>query len=87
MQTNTYFSHQKNAVSFTFAVDFAEEKQLVHVGIKAERRHSDLFKLFRGNPAVLKKRRFNQFLPPLRILPHKHESLQHQKRSMIVKVR
>jgi hypothetical protein len=26
-------------------------------------------------------------LPPLRILPHKHESLQHQKRSMIVKVR
>jgi hypothetical protein len=46
-----YFSHQKNTVSCTFAVDFAEEKQLVHVGIKAARRHSDLFKLFRGNPA------------------------------------
>jgi hypothetical protein len=81
------FSHQKNADSCTFAVDFAEEQQLVHVGIKAEGRQPDLFKLFRGNPAVLEKGRFNHFLPPLRVLPHKHESLQHQKRSMIVKVR
>ncbi len=75
---SVWTSSNYRTTSFTFVVDFAEDYQLVHVGKESVRCQPNLFKLFRPNPAVRESRRFDQFLPPFRLLPHKHVMLQHQ---------